>query len=465
MTTDFRLSGLQHQILYNHLYPGDNKESVAIILCGRYTSSERNILLAQKIVIVPYDKCSIRTHNRLTWSTEILLPVLEEAIKHNLSIIKIHSHPGGYEQFSMCDDESDKDLFSSIVGWVEGPGPHASTIMLPNGSIFGRVFWSSGDISPLDSILVVGDNISIWTKKTATTPPAFTQRHNQLFGSGTLNILRQLAVAVVGCSGTGGPVIEQLARLGIGKLVLVDPDRVEVKNLNRIPNTTMADALSARFKVEVFAQTIVAMGLGTNIVTFNRSLFDPEVVRSIAGCDIIFGCVDSLDGRHTLNRLSVFYNLPYFDLGIKLEADGLGGISQICGTVHYLQPGRSSLLSRGVYTLEQVRSAGLKRASPEEYNQQVKEKYIIGVQEERPAVISVNTLISSLAVNEFLARLHPYRDDDNAQFATYRISLTQSQLYTEPDSEPCPVLSRHIGRGDVKPTLDMPELDGIEGAA
>ena len=47
-----------------------------------------------------------------------------------------------------------------------------------------------------------------------------------------------MSIAVVGCSGTGSPVIEQLARLGVGRLVLVDPDRVEEKNLNRIVNAT-----------------------------------------------------------------------------------------------------------------------------------------------------------------------------------------------------------------------------------
>ena len=64
---------------------------------------------------------------------------------------------------------------------------------------------------------------------------AFTLRHAQAFGTGTTALLRNLSVAIVGCSGTGSIVAEQLARLGAGRLVLVDPDRVEEKNLNRIP--------------------------------------------------------------------------------------------------------------------------------------------------------------------------------------------------------------------------------------
>jgi hypothetical protein len=49
--------------------------------------------------------------------------------------------------------------------------------------------------------------------------------------------------------------------------------------------------------------------------------------------------------------------------------------------------------------------------------------YIRGVAEDRPAVVSVNTQIASTAVNEFLARLHPYRYDDNADSAVVRTSF------------------------------------------
>ncbi len=139
-------------------------------------------------------------------------------------------------------------------------------------------------------------------------------------------------------------------------------------------------------------------------------------------------------------------------------ADGEGGVEQICGTVHYLQPDRSSLFSRGTYTLEQFQAASLKRGNPQEYAKQRAEKYIIGVQEDRPAVISVNMQLASIGVNELLARLHHFRDDDNGNFAATRISLTQAQTYYEPESELCQMFARHVGRGDVSPLLEMSEL-------
>ena len=111
-------------------------------------------------------------------------------------------------------------------------------------------------------------------------------------------------------------------------------------------------------------------------------------------------------------------------------------MDQVCGTVHYLQPGGSSLLSRGVFSLEDVRAEGLKRADPEAYREQLRSKYIVGVQEDRPAVISVNMQIASMAVNEMLARIHPFRHEPNAAYAANRLSVKHGEMLTSPRGRP-----------------------------
>src|SRR5690606_8633235 len=155
-----------------------------------------------------------------------------------------------------------------------------------------------------------------------------------------------------------------------------------------------------RPKVEVVADAVRCMGLGTRVVALARSLFDPDAVLRVALSDVLFGCVDSIDGRDLMNRIAVYYNLPFIDVGVRLDADGEGGVEAINGTVHYLQPDGSSLLSRGAYTAEGLRAAAVRRADPELYEAQRKEKYVLGVEEDRPAVISVNTFFASMAVNE-----------------------------------------------------------------
>ena len=463
-TATLSLTELQHAELSAHLFPDDGCEAVAIALCGRRRDAEHHRLLVHRWVPVPYEVCSERKPDRVTWPTEMLPPLLEQARLRGLAILKIHGHRHP-SPFSAIDDRADRALFPAVHAWTED-GPHASAIMFRDGRMIGRLVDEDGGFRPLTSVSVVGDDLSIWSAdRRGAAVPEFGRRVAQTFGAGTFDRLRRLRVGVVGCSGTGSPLIEQLARNCVGTLVLVDPDRVEEKNLNRILNATMDDARQGRLKVDVAARAIAGMGLGTVVETHPRNLFDPDTVRAVAGCDVVFGCMDSIDGRHLLNKLATFYLIPYFDLGVKLEADGNGGVDQVCGTVHYLQPGGSSLLSRHVYTMEQVRAAGLLRTDPAAYRTQLEDGYIRGVQEERPAVVQLNTLVASLAVNEFLARLHPYRLDPNGDYAVHRVSISHGIYEHEQDGNPCPMLARHVGRGDVSPLLDWPELSVHRDAA
>jgi len=115
------------------------------------------------------------------------------------------------------------------------------------------------------------------------------------------------------------------------------------------------------------------------------------------------------------------------------------------GGSHYLQPGGSSLHSRGVYTMEEVRAEGLRRTDPTAYAGLLKEGILKGIRVDRPAVISVNMLIAGVAVNDFLARIHPFRLDPNGDFAAQTVSLTQGEYMRFCRREPMPDVFRKSG--------------------
>lgn len=456
-----RCTGEQHSQLKSHLFPGDGMEASALVLCGRLRGADRQVFAARKVVLIPHGECE-RTPVKVTWPTRFADPLLVEAARRGMAIVKTHSHPGGRESFSEWDDRSDSSFFRSVCDLLEDDRPHASAVMLPgaDGRLFARAITPDLRFHAVGLVAVAGEDVVLWHADGGGEVPAFAQWHAQVFGAGTVERLRRMSIAVIGCSGTGSPLIEQLVRLGVGRLVLVDPDRVEWRNLNRINMTTASDANLGRLKVEVLADAIGRIGLGTQVVPLAKDLATPEVIRAVAACDVVFGCMDSIDGRDMLNRLTTFYVLPYIDLGVQLTPLPQGGIDQITGAVHYLQPGRSSLKSRGVYDSEDVRAELLKRDDPAEYQRRLKEKYIRGVQVDGPAVISVNTLVAAIAANELLARIHSFRYDGNDGFAVQRYTLHEPHIFKEAESklEPCPVLRKEVGRGDVTPLLDKPEL-------
>ena len=462
------LTAHQHLRLRLHLFPGDGMESAAIILCRCRAGSLRHRLLVSEIHEIPQEACSQRSEVSITWNTDLIVSLLDRAEAEGLSVLKIHSHPSGFSRFSTTDDAADRKLLPAICRWVERDVPHGSVVMLPDGQMFGRVIWNNYEFQPIMCISVPGPDMHFWyANNDPMTPAEFMSSHAQAFGQGTTDRLRRLSFAIVGCSGTGSPVIEQLARLGAGRLVLVDDDYIEERNVNRVINAKLVDAHDKRLKVDVLADAVLQMGLGTEVVVLKRNLWDRDVVKAVAECDVLFGCMDTASGRFLLNSIATYYTLPYFDLGVRLDAVSdkqfRSQIREVCGTVHYLQPGGSSLMSRGLISMEDVREEGLKHHDPDAHTQQIRDGYIRGARESRPAVISVNMFIASLAVNDFLARLHLYREIPNTDITSIEFSLSSLEFYPEPETEPCKILHSKVGRGDVEPLLDLVDFSEEEG--
>jgi hypothetical protein len=457
------MTGDQHRRLKRLLFLGDGKEAVAVALCGRRDGMRRHRLVVRDLAGVPAKAYSERATTRVTWSPESMECLLERATAEHLSVIKIHSHPAGYTAFSETDVAGDKRLLPMLQGWVEADIPHGSAVMLPDGQMFGRVLAGDGTLAPLAAINVVGDDLHFWYPDAGSvTLPGFVASHAQMFDEGTTERLRRLSIAVIGNSGTGSPMVEQLMRLGVGEIVLVDDDRIEDRNVNRILNSTMDDVRNARLKVDVLGDAVERAGLGTQVIRLAKNLWDPKVIRAVAECDAVFGCMDTVDGRYLLNALATYYTLPYFDIGVRLdtfrEGPRKGLVREVCGTISYLQPGRSSLMSRGLFTMRQVAEAGLRRSDPSAHVQQVRDGYIAGVEAHRPSVISVNMFAASLAANELLARLHPFREEPNRNYASVIFSLASMEIIAEPEEEYCEILARHVGAGDTSPLLGQIEL-------
>jgi hypothetical protein len=271
--------------------------------------------------------------------------------------------------------------------------------------------------------------------------------------------LRKLRIGVVGASGTGSIVLEQLARNCVGELVPVDPDRLEQKNLNRIVNARACDAAEGRPKVDRAREAILDMGLGTKVFPLESDVGDRQAILSLGECDILFGCVDSVDGRHILNKIASHFLIPLIDMGVRIDADGKGSVNQVTGAIHTVLPGGSSLMSRGVYSQADLDAAMMRKYEPERYKEMAKAGYVKGVDVDRPAVISLNMLVAAYAANEMLARLAPYRVESNSEFAQWHISLSDPLASGHRhEGDVCEAFAKRIGFGAIEPLLGIMDL-------
>lgn len=246
-------------------------------------------------------------------------------------------------------------------------------------------------------------------------------------------------------------------RQQVGELVLVDPDTIEEKNLNRLVGTGKGDV--GKQKVMFYKKYVERKRMGVKVMAFPYNLYrSDQARRALSTCDVLFGCVDSESGRMLLNKLATFYLIPYIDMGVRLDADGKGGVSYVGGQIDYLIPGHSSLLSRTVIKTEGVSAELEKLFTPELYVQHQKEHYIQNVNVDCPAVISVNGYIAYLAVLDLLERIIGYRvERPYGQLVVLLheggIVMSREEGFKDDD-----YLAKYKGRGDVRPYLNMPSL-------
>jgi hypothetical protein len=252
-------------------------------------------------------------------------------------------------------------------------------------------------------------------------------------------------------------VIEQLVRLGVGKIVLVDPETIEKVNLNRIPNAFEEDAINKRKKVDVLKERLSKVGIGTEfIVLYDNICESRSALKELATCDVFIGGLDVQEPRYVLNQLSTHYIVPYFDIGVELIADGNNGISKVYGAIHYIQPKGSSLCSREAISMEKVSNESMKRQNPEMYELQVKEKYIKGAGHiDSPAVISVNMQLSAMMVNEFLNKIDTFKSCNDDENAIVRVGISDNLFCFESDGDEDKYLTKFAGIGDREPFIGI----------
>jgi len=138
--------------------------------------------------------------------------------------------------------------------------------------------------------------------------PARYQRNRRTIPiAGQLTLLRS-RVAVVGCGGLGGYAIELLARLGVGRLVVIDPDRFEEHNLNRQLLSSLADLGKA--KVEAAAARVAAINPAVSVLPLQVALGAANGAELLAGVDLVIDALDSIPVRLELAAVCGRLGLP-----------------------------------------------------------------------------------------------------------------------------------------------------------
>lgn len=458
-----RLLDSQIEVLHRLLFRDEN-ESAALALCGRslvadpWLGGSNECFVVREIIEVPEAAYESRSPTGFEWSTTPFYNALKRCEAKDFAVAVFHSHPLGVDEFSNRDDLADKELFQIAFNRLESRRPHVAAIMTPDMRFAARAY--GPDLKPMHvDVFSVGER---WRyggdHETGASIDEF-DRQNRAFGRAATGQIGKLRFGIVGCGGTGSAVASLLVRLGARQVVLIDPDTVELSNLNRLHFSTQRDANLKRLKVEVVAEAMADIGTRTCVARVPRNVATAEALSALRACDIIFGCTDDHLGREILNRIAHFYFIPVIDLGLLIEPNDAGGYDTFDGRVTVVQPGYPCQSCRGLIDGDQLYLDSL-RLDPDLFEERRKAGYVPNDPDPSPAVVTFTTEVATMAVNEMIHRLNGFRG--SLERCSERVRqfqyLKDSDLTPGGSSrEDCKIcgLRAYDGRGDMKPLLNL----------
>jgi len=261
-------------------------------------------------------------------------------------------------------------------------------------------------------------------------------------GPRSQDVLANTRATIVGLGGGGSHIAQQLAHIGVGEIRLVDPDKIEPSNLNRLIGATGLDVQKNRPKVEI-AKRMIA-GVRPWIQTPTAQQKWQEADHLLKDCHVVFGCLDGYQQRDYLDAAARRFCLPYIDIGMdvtQIAPDTFAVAGQMIMTL----PDGPCMRCLGFITDDRVNA----------------EENRYGDAGSNPQVVWTNGTLASLAVGAFMKLVTPwFRDsepytwlelDGNTQTVT-----PSRQPKHMPQYEKCP---HHSGPDDLgDPFFALPSL-------
>jgi adenylyltransferase/sulfurtransferase len=131
------------------------------------------------------------------------------------------------------------------------------------------------------------------------------------FGDDAQRRLLQSTAFVLGCGALGSLVAELLARAGVGRLVLVDRDYVELTNLQRQVLYDERDVADAIPKAEAARRRLERVNSGIAVETIVDDLNAGNIERYAVGVDVLIDGLDNFEARYLANDFAVKHGIPY----------------------------------------------------------------------------------------------------------------------------------------------------------
>jgi hypothetical protein len=213
-------------------------------------------------------------------------------------------------------------------------------------------------------------------------------------GANSEEALKSLTVGIIGLGGGGSHMVQQLAHVGVGTFLLLDPQPIDDSNLNRLVGGTARDVQRAESKTVIARRLIRGINPKARVRAIQKDW--REAAEWLRDCDVLIGCVDTYRARSELEIQARRYLIPYLDLGMDVHEQP-GGSFLIAGQVILSLPGEPCMRCIG-FLRDELLEAEARR---------------YGDAGGRPQVVWPNGLLASAAVGVLVQLFTPWHNPVN----------------------------------------------------
>ena len=338
-----------HKEAIEHLLRSDGQEDLCFGLWFPSKGKTRTTALLSRLILP--EKGNRRVHGNASFLPRYFERALGEAIIANAGLAFLHSHPGpGWQDMSADDCKAERTHAAATFGATSLP--LVGMTLGTNGAWSAR-FWVK--IAPRTyerwwcvNTRVVGDPFSVTYADHLLPRPGLKEelmRTVSAWGEDSQANLARLRVGIVGAGSVGAIIGEALARTGIAHIKLIDFDRVEFVNLDRLLHATKKDALAQRLKVVSLGLALQESATADDFFAdrIDKSIAEEDGFRAALDCDVLFSCVDRPWARSVLNFIAYAHLIPVVDGGIKIEVTKQRTLHRADWKAHIAMPGRRCL--------------------------------------------------------------------------------------------------------------------------
>lgn len=406
--------------LHNHLFPGDGDEHGAVLVAGMVETLRGTRLLARDVVLardgVDYVP-GLRGYRMLTAS--FVTDNIMRCASERLVYLAIHCH-GGSDAVGFSPD----DLASHERGYPAlldiADGTPVGALVFADNAVAGDIWLPGGERVALTEAKVVGRPQRIIYPAPPPRPksnPTY-DRQARIFGDRGQDILRRQKVGVIGAGGAGSLIVEYLARLGVGHIILCDPERIETSNLPRVVGSTRRDVLSfltadnrpsfiqrigqrfARYKTSIAARGARKANRQIVFEQIRDDFAKDAVAQRFIDCDYLFLAADSQRSRLVFNALVHQYLIPGAQVGAKVRvARATGEIGDVHSVYRPVLPESGCLWCNGLISPARLQEEALSDS------ERLQQRYVEDDEVKAPSVISLNAVACAHAVDDYLFSL------------------------------------------------------------